>query len=241
MWPRSPNSPSLTSAQALARDGQRGIAAGGVGEAKGQGDERVVGGEATDVGRQACCVAHGTVAGGAGVFGDDEGDGVADMADGAIGQDGVGWQDALGAVAVIELHQAGEVADLVGLEVGAGVDGADARGGFRRFGVDAGDAGRGVRAAEDDAVEGAGGGDIVGIGAIAFQQAGILDTADGLGNAELGHGGFSPDSWPLGGGSFVYSMYGCEAKGPGGDAEEVWCDIGTFRAWLGVVSPGRIF
>ena len=68
----------------------------------------------------------GGVAAGFDGLGDDEGDGDADMAHEALGQRRAGGGDLGRAVAVFDLGDAGEVADIVGAEIGAGVDGEHA-------------------------------------------------------------------------------------------------------------------
>ena len=130
----------------------------------------------------------GGVAGELGALGDDEGDRIADMADHAVGQHRMRRERHRRAVAVLHRGRARQAADAVGVEVRAGIDRQHARHRPRRRGVDRGDAGGGMRAAQHHALHGAGQGDVIGVGAAALQQARVLDAADGLGKAELRHG-----------------------------------------------------
>ena len=124
-------------------------------------------------------------------LGDDEGHGVADMADHAVGEHGMWRADLLGAVAVLQADGAGHEADAVGGQIRTGVDGAHAghRGGGRD--VDRENFRAGMGAAQHDAVDGPGQRDVVGVGAVAFEEARVFHPADGLGEAELGHDGVS--------------------------------------------------
>ena len=78
--------------------------------------------------------------------------------------------------------------DAVGVQVGRGIDRLNPGDRCCRRRVDRAELRRGVRAAQHDAVQHARQDDIVGVAAAALQQARVLHAADGLGEAELGHG-----------------------------------------------------
>ena len=121
-----------------------------------------------------------------GGLGDDEGDGLAHMADGIGGQRMAGGDDDRGD----GRHHggAGQRADALGGEVGMGQHQADAGHGPGGGGVDAGDAGMGMRGAQDMAVQRAGGGDIGDVAALAGEEAEVLGAAEGLADGAVRHG-----------------------------------------------------
>ena len=138
---------------------------------------------------------HGlrAVARGLRALGDDEGDGVADMAHMPVREHRVRHVHRGRAVAVLELHRAAQRADAVGLEIVRGIDPEHAGHRLRRLGVDRDDLRGRVRAPQHDAGGGAGQGDVVRIAAVPLEQARILDAADRLGETELGgHEHFFP-------------------------------------------------
>ena len=102
-------------------------------------------------------------------FGHHEGDGFADMAHLALGQGVARRADLLAAVAIFQFHQHRQQADLVGLQIGVGVDRAHAgkRGGGG--GINAENARRGVRAAQHQAMQHARQAIVCGVAAMAFQ------------------------------------------------------------------------
>ena len=117
---------------------------------------------------------------------DDEGDGVADVAYGALGQNRM-WRRGLGgAVTIFDQGGAGQRTDALGREVGCGVDAGDARQSRCCSDVEPGDGGRRMRATQHDSEQHAGQHDVVGVAAGAFEQPGVLHAADGLGEAEFG-------------------------------------------------------
>ncbi len=121
--------------------------------------------------------------------GDDEGHGIADMAHRAVGQHRMRRHRAGGSVAVLHRHGAGQPADAVRVQIGAGVDRLHAGHGPGRRSVDAGDGRRGMRTAQHDAEQHARQHDVIGVAPVAFQQTRVLDAADGLGETELAHAG----------------------------------------------------
>ena len=95
---------------------------------------------------------------------------------------------------------AGQPADTVGHHVGRGINGGDPGGGPSRCGVDAVDAGMGVRAAQNEGVELTGAVDVVGVGALPGQEAVILAPPDR--GADRGHRPYSAAApWTLAGGA----------------------------------------
>ena len=91
-------------------------------------------------------------------------------------------------VAVLHRRRAGHRRDAVGVQIGRGIDRLNPGDRCCRRRVDRAEFRRGVRAAQHDPVQHARQDDIVGVAAAALQQAGVLHAADGLGEAELGHG-----------------------------------------------------
>ncbi len=128
---------------------------GGVGDVRQIGDRRLH------------VVVHrhqfGRVARGRGGFGDDERDGVADMAHGAVGERQMRRVRHVGAVAVLHRRGAGQRADAVGVQVGRGIDCLNPGDRCCRLGVDRAEFRRGVRAAQHDTVQHARQHDIVGV------------------------------------------------------------------------------
>ncbi len=101
----------------------------------------------------------------------------------------------LAAVAVDDGHQAGNVADAVALQVGAGDDTHDALR-LRRGGcLDLADAGVGMRRAEHISVGLARQHDIVGVAAVARDEAPILGAAHRLTHPKLNHLAASSRVW----------------------------------------------
>ncbi len=121
-------------------------------------------------------------------LGDDDGDRVADMAHAPQGQRRVRRLDHGRAVPRLDQPAAGQAADLVGGHVGAGEDAGDPRGLPRRRGVDAADARVRVRRAQDVGVELVGPVDVVGVAAVAGDEAPVLLAPEARADAALGHG-----------------------------------------------------
>src|SRR5207247_11433099 len=96
---------------------------------------------------------------------------------------------------------AGQTADAIGGHVGAGVDRDDSGRRFCGAGIDAADAGVGVRASEDEGVELARPVDVVGIGALAGQEALVVAPPDRCADRSICHRRYSAATpWGLGGG-----------------------------------------
>ncbi len=121
--------------------------------------------------------------------GDDDRDRIADMAHAAARQHRMRRLLHRRTVFRVNLPAAGKAADAVSLQLLAGVDGGDACRLCRGAGVDAGNPGMGVRAAQDIGVELARPVDVVGISALAGEEPIVFTPA--YGGADLGHGGYS--------------------------------------------------
>ena len=119
--------------------------------------------------------------------GDDKGHGIADMAHGAVGQYRMRRHGAIGSIAIGHRHRAGQAADAVRVQVGAGVDRLHAGHRLGRGRIDPADGCGGMRTAQHDAEQHAGQHDVIGVAPRPFQQTRILDAADGLGKTELAH------------------------------------------------------
>ena len=117
---------------------------------------------------------------------DDEGNAVADRAHLVGFQDGAQRAEAFRAAHVFR-HRRRQLAKPVSLDVGAGQDRQHAVGGRRLCGIDAFDAGMGVRRHHHDAVALVRQIDIVDIAAAPGDETGILDPRHGLTDAELVH------------------------------------------------------
>jgi hypothetical protein len=139
------------------------------------------GGEGFDVDDQG----FGGVLGLFGGFGDDHGDGVTHVADLALGEDGVGRLDHRGAVLAVELPAAGDAAEAGFGDVFTGEDGDHARHGAGFGGVDRFQgAVRDVRAFEDG-VGLTGAVDVVGVAAVAGEEAVVFGALGGIADAAL--------------------------------------------------------
>ncbi len=143
----------------------------------GAGDERQVGVVDGDE--------LGGLGGGLRALGHDEGDALADVAHAPDRQDGMGRHEHGRAVAPVARHEVGKGAEAVGLGVGAGQDGEDARVRQRGGRVDAEDVRVGPRRAEHVGVGLAGEAQVVDERALAPQEARVLQPRDGLADAEL--------------------------------------------------------
>jgi len=120
-------------------------------------------------------------------LGDDHRDGIADVAH-AIGREarpaGVG---VVGAVPVLDRRHAHRKAELGGGDIGAGIDGENARRLARRGGVDPLDRGMGVRRAQEGGVDLARAGEVIDVMAGTGDEPDILLAADRLADSELSH------------------------------------------------------
>ena len=112
---------------------------------------------------------------------------MADIAHPVFRQNAVGRVRALRAVPVLDRNHAGQVAQTVGGHVRAGQDADHARRRHGVRGIDAENAGVGVRRAQDMGPGLAVDRGIVGIGACAGHQHPILDSGRSLANSEFGH------------------------------------------------------
>ena len=119
--------------------------------------------------------------------GDDKGHGIADMAHGAVGQYRMRRHGAIGSIAIGHRHRAGQAADAVRVQIGAGVDRLHAGHRLGRGRIDPADGCRCMRTAQHHAEQHAGQHDVIGVAPRPFQQTRILDAADGLGKTELAH------------------------------------------------------
>ncbi len=141
----------------------------------------------------------GGVARGLQRVGNDEGDRIADMAHGAVGQHRMRRGRHVRAVAVVQRHRTGQRADAVGLQLRRGIDRAHPRHRRRRGGIHPPHPRRRVRTAQDVSVQHARQLDVVGVAPAPEQQPRVLHAANGLGNAELCHAtasGMARDSRP---------------------------------------------
>ena len=119
---------------------------------------------------------------------DHHGDVVADEADALAGQDGAQRHVRVGALAVGDADDTGQVAEAVGHRIGAGVDGEHA-GRRRRLGhIDGAEAGMGVGAAHDDRKRLAVHRDVGHKAPRSLQQPGVLGASVRLTDGELVHG-----------------------------------------------------
>ena len=107
------------------------------------------------------------------------------MANDALCQSRVRRGSLGGAVPVLDQRGTRQRAEPVGLQIGGGVNPGNARQRGGGPGVQARDLCRGMRAAQHDAEQHPRQHDIIGVAAGAFQQPGILHTADRLREAEL--------------------------------------------------------
>ena len=146
-------------------------------------------------------------------FGDDERHRIADVPHRTVRQCRMRRARHVGSVAILHWRGAGHRCDTVGIQVGSGIDRLHPGDRSCRGRVDRTELRRGVRAAQHDAVQHARQDDIVGVAAAARQQARILHTTDGLGEAEPGHGSCLPGSSVVG----SRSMHTSDAKG-----QEAW-------------------
>ena len=137
-------------------------------------------------------------------FGDDEGDGIADMADAALGEGRARRHHQRRAVLLDQRNVAGNVLDAGRFQVFDGVDRQDAGGVAGFFKVDGNDLGVGLRRPQDIGVCLTRQGDVVGIAPASSQQAGIFGTRNRLANAELGHVLFNPPDGTRFGELFVW-------------------------------------
>ena len=113
---------------------------------------------------------------------------IANMADAALGQHRPRGVGARGAVAVLQRHQAGHIAEACQRHVLAREDEMHTGRLLRRTRVDAPDVGMGVRAAQHIGAQRRPGQlGVVGITAAAGQQARVLDPANRITDTELGH------------------------------------------------------
>ena len=166
-----------------------------------QGLAEVVGGGEVGAGGQRVVVHQdglGGVLGGTEAFRHHEGHRIADMADLAAGEQEAGGIGGAGAVAVLQAAGMGQGAEPVRRQILRRVDGEHAGHGAGIGGVDGEDRRMGVRAAQQVAGRGAGDGEVVGVAALALQQARVLDATQGLAEAELGHDSCPPTRKPVG-------------------------------------------
>ena len=117
--------------------------------------------------------------------GDDQSDGIADIAHAVRGKGPARRRGHFRAVAIGEADDGAEVAVALAFEIGGGEDARDARHGARGGGVDAEKPAMRLRAAHEDAVELAFDGEIVGVRAAAAHQRRVFHAADGLADAEF--------------------------------------------------------
>ena len=134
-----------------------------------------------------------------GRLGDDDGDGVAGMADDVRGEHWIGHRLARAAVAVGQRGEEGDIADAVARQVGGGVDRQHAGGGCGFARVEAGHPGMGVRRAQHVEIGLARQVDVIGIAAMAGDETVILEASDRLAYSKLSHATALP----------LVSSYGC--------------------------------
>ena len=146
-------------------------------------------------------------------IGDDERHTIADMAHRAIGERRMWRARHVGAIAILHWRGAGHRCDTVRVQVGRRIDCLNPGDRSCRRRVDGAELRCGVRAAQHDAVQHAREDDIVGVAAVALQQARILHATDRLGEAKLGHGRCLRGSSVAG----LRSMHAPDAKG-----QEAW-------------------
>ena len=121
-------------------------------------------------------------------LGDDQSHWIAHVADAILGQHRPAGVGAWGAVAIVERHQAGYVAEALLFDVGAGEDQQHAGRLLRGGDVDALYVGMGVRRAQHIGAGGRGGElGIVRVAPTARQQTRVLEPAHRIANAELRH------------------------------------------------------
>ena len=125
--------------------------------------------------------------------GDDERDGVADVAYGTLGERQVWWVRHVGPIAVLHRCGAGQGTDAIRPQLGRGIDCLNSRDRCCRCRVDHAEFRRGVRASQHYSVQHARQHDIVGVAPIALQQARVLHAADQTGRGRTWSWTLSPE------------------------------------------------